>query len=139
MCFSALLLSLVALHTWCFALLSHIVISPYYFPLLIVSCFDFVGLLFLTFHPLQKHFCKSWNGKLHIFLSKLCKNFTFHFVFFLNIFSCEVFSFFVYVLFIFIALLVFFNNLYNIHYEKIVHTYIGCTCTSKKFVFLKCS
>ncbi len=137
MCFSALLLSLVALHTWCFALLSHIVISSYYFPLLIVSCFDFVGLLFLTLHPLQKHLCKSWNGKLHIFLSKFRKNFTFHFVFLKKIFAWEVFSFFVYVLFTFIALLVFLNNLYNIHYEKIVHTYIGYT--SKKFVFLKCS
>jgi hypothetical protein len=54
--------------------------------------------------------CKSWNGELHIFLSKLDKFFTFHFVFLKNIFACEAFSFCVYVLFTFFALLVFFYN-----------------------------
>jgi len=137
MCFSALLLSLVALHTWCFALLSHIVISSYYFPSLIVSCFDFLGLLFLPFTPSK-----------NIYANLGMANFTFSFPSFVKIspfiffkkktFLLGKFSHFLYMFCLLSLHCWFFLIIYIIYImKKIVHTYIGYT--SKKFVFLKCS
>ncbi len=70
-----------------------------YFTLLfpLVYCFMiwFCWIVISSPSPLQKHLCKSWNGKLHIFLCKLGKIFTFH-LFFLKTFLLVKFSHFVY-------------------------------------------
>ncbi len=89
-----------------YTLLFHLTISPclLFHALILLDCY------FFPFTPSKNNLCKSWNGELHIFLSKLDKFFTFHFVFLKNIFACEAFSFCVYVLFTFFALLVFFYN-----------------------------